>query len=227
MLKKLLITLSLCLLMAPAALAEDVAEESMTTEEAAPILCGGGCGDYWGGVYINVNTTVSAEVDTISLYASYAVDNGDSKVDTIDELNAAYKEMQSKLIKYGSVRRAGIYTYADWEYTNLYDGSISLKLTLNNNSQVEDVEDLMYRSGWDAWREMTMVSQTQAEMEAVPALKEMVQDKKEVYEEFLDSALGSISSINIYSWADTASYDVDSNTVILNVYADATYSTMQ
>ncbi len=232
MIKKYLIALSLSLLMAPAAFADElVTEDLVTTEEVmitedSAMLCGGGCG-YWGGIYINVNTTVSTEVDTVSLYGNLYIENAESKMDAVDELNAAYKNIQSTLSKYGTVNRTGVYTYSDWEYTGMYDGSLSIKVTLSNTAQTEGVEDLLYKNGFDSWREITVVSATGAEKEAVPTLKELIADKKEVYEELLESKLGSISNVNVYSWADSTSFDPATNMVDMFVYADVTYNTAQ
>lgn len=230
MLKKYILALSLSLVLAPAAFADEVVTSDALADETTAVevtedavLCGGGCG-YWGGVYINVNTVVSAEVDGISLYGNLYIDNSSSKTDAVDDLNAAYKKIQTALSKYGVVNRTGIYTYADWEYTNMFDGSLSIKVTLNNPTQVEGVENIMYEQGFDAWREVTVVSNTEAEKAAVPTLKGLISDKKEVYEELLGSMLGSVSNINIYSWADSTSYNATTNTVDVMVSADVTYN---
>lgn len=233
MLKKYFLALTLSLMIAPAAFADEVmtttSEDEIvetTTTVEDPILCGGGCG-YWGGVYINVNTTVTAEVEGISLYGNFYVTGADSKIDAVDELNAAYKEIQSALTKYGVVNRTSIYTYSNWEYTNTFDGNMSIKVTLNNPTQVEGVEDVMYKHGFDSWREVTLVSSTDAEKSAVSTLKSLMADKKEVYEELLGSMLGSISNISIYSWADSTSYNADTNMVNVSVFADVTYNVNQ
>ncbi len=230
MIKKYLLALSLSLMLAPSAFADEVTttealvEETIVSEDA--MLCGGGCG-YWGGIYINVSTLVTAEVDTVSLYGTYTIDNADSKTDAVDQLNAAYKDIQNTLSKYGVVRRAGVYSYADWEYTGMYDGSLSIKVTLNNNSQTEGVEDIMYKNGFDSWREITLVSNTAAEKSAITTLKELIAEKKEVYEELLENRLGSISNLNVYSWADSTSYNPETNMVDVMVSADLTYNTLQ
>lgn len=228
MFKKYFLALALSLMVAPAALAEElVIEDELTTVTMAEdtMLCGGGCG-YWGGVYINVYTTVSAEVDSVSLYANYYIDNAESKEDAVEELDAAFEDIKSTLTKYGTVVRTGVYTYTDWEYTGMYDGSLSVRVDLNNASQTEGVEDLLYANGFDSWREVTVTSLTSAEKTAVPTLKEMIADKKEVYEEFLESDLGSISSVNIYSWPDSTSFDPSTGMVDVFVYADVTYNTL-
>jgi hypothetical protein len=231
MIKKYLLALSLSLMLAPSAFAEELAISEISETDAVAVedsamLCGGGCG-YWGGVYINVSTTVSAEVDTVSLYGSYYIDNAESKTDAIDELSEVYKTVQSQLSKYGTVHRTGISTYSDWEYTNMYDGSISIKVTLFDSAQTEGVENIMYKNNFDAWREITVVSTTAAEKEAVPTLKGLIADKKEVYEELLENELGAISNVNVYSWADSYSFDPSTNMVNVMVYADVTYNTAQ
>lgn len=222
-------------MLAPSAFADELVstdELTVTETEVVPVedsatLCGCGGGGYWGGVYINVSTTVSAEVDTVSLYGSYYIDNADSKTDALDELTEVYKDIQSQLSKYGTVHRTGMSTYTDWEYTNMYDGSLSIKVTLFDSMQTEGVENILYKNSFDAWREVTVVSQTDAEKEAVPTLKGLIADKKEVYEELLGNELGSISNVNVYSWSDAYTFDAKTNTVDMMVYADVTYNTAQ
>lgn len=220
-------------MLAPTAFADELTDTlvtdpvaTITTTETSPMLCGGGCG-YWGGVYINVNTTISAEVDKVNLYANFYIDNAESKIDAIDQLTAAYKDIQSKLSKYGTVHRTSISNYADWEFTNLYDGSLSIKVTLFNNYQTEGVEELLYKNGFDNWREVTVLSATDAEKEAIPTLKGLIADKKEVYEELLGNSLGNISNVNVYSWPDATTFDPATNMVDVMVYADITYNTAQ
>ena len=168
MIKKYLLALSLSLMLAPSAFADELViiedeltetETEVVTFEDTAMLCGGGCG-YWGGVYINVNTTVSAEVDTVSLYGSYYLDNAESKTDAIDELSDVYKDIQAQLSKYGTVHRTGMSTYTDWEYTNMYDGSLSIKVTLFDSIQTEGVENILYKNSFDAWREVTVVAKS-------------------------------------------------------------------
>lgn len=228
MIKKYLLALSLSLMLAPSAFADElvISETEVVPVEDSAMLCGGGCG-YWGGVYINVSTTVSAEVDTVSLYGSYYLDNAETKTDAIDELAEVYKDIQAQLSKYGTVHRTGISTYTDWEYTNMYDGSLSIKVTLFDSVQTEGVENVLYKNGFDAWREITVVSSTDAEKEAVPTLKGLIADKKEVYEELLGNKLGAISNVNIYSWSDAYSFDPTTNMVNVMVYADVTYNTAE
>jgi hypothetical protein len=198
----------------------DAIEEEMVSEDM-PILCGGGCG-YNPGIYISVNTNVVVEADKVYLHGSFTVDNAMSKKEAVQEMISIYKDMQSKLSEYGTVQRTGIYSYADWEYTNLYDGSLSIKVTLTKPSKVEMAENVMYENGFDSWREV-MVSNVNGEKKATPTLKELIKEKKGVYEDILEYSLGEISGLNIYSWADGTSYDPKTNMVNLFVNADVTY----
>lgn len=217
------------LLLAPSAFAETVeetTEETMveeveiTSEDA--YLCGGGC-YYDSGIYFSVNTTVEVEADKIYLYGSYVIENAESKKAAVAELAEVYQDIQTKLASYGTVRRTGVYSYTDWEYTNLYDGSLSIKVDLSNKSKVEDAEDVMYENGFDSWREVVVLDTVAGEKEGIATLKELIREKKDVYEEILEYTLGSISGLNIYSWTDASTYDPKTNMVNLSVYADVTY----
>lgn len=226
-------------MLAPSAFADELvttdAAETTVTEEAVtttdsiaidPILCGGGCG-YWGGVNINVSTVVSAEADQVNLYGNYYIDNASSKADAVDELSKAFKDIQAKLSKYGTVRRTSMSTYMDWQYTDMFDGNLSIKVTLNDNAQVDGVEDLLYKNGFDSWREVLVLDSSAAEKAAVSTLKTLIEAKKGVYEELLGSALGSVSGVSVYSWADSTTFDPVTNTVDVMVYADMTYNTAE
>lgn len=225
MLKKLAISLLGIFILAPSAFAgtteETTYEEVEITEDAA-YLCGGGC-YYDSGIYFSVNTTVEVEADKVYLYGSYTIENAESKKAAVEEMAALYKDIQSKLSEYGTVRRTGVYSYTDWEYTNLYDGSLSIKVDLTNKAKVEDAEDVMYENGFDSWREVVVLNTASGEKLAIPTLKELIQEKKEVYEGILDYSLGSISGLNVYSWTDGTTYNPKTNTVSLSVYADVTY----
>ncbi|QQR55625.1 hypothetical protein IPG41_03675 [Candidatus Peregrinibacteria bacterium] len=233
MIKKYLIALMFSLMLAPAAFADEALTETVEAVETVvvsentmvsePMLCGGGCG-YWGGVYINVFTTVSAEVDGVTLFGNYYLDNAESKEAAVEELDEVYNEIRSTLSKYGTVMRTGIYTYSDWEFTGMYDGNLSIRVDLNNPTQTEDIENILYRNGFENWREVKVSNLVAAEKAAVPTLKDLMAAKKEVYEEFLESGLGSIANLNIYSWADSTSYDPSTNMVDVMVYADVTYN---
>lgn len=229
MFKRTLLALSLGLFFAPSAFADEVlvtdempAEETTVSADSA-VLCGCGGGS-WGGVYVNVNTMVSAEVGTINLYGNFYVDNAETRLAAVQELNAAYRDIKETLSKYGTVRRTGIYTYSDWEYTNMFDGSISVKVVLDKASQVEAVENLLYENSFENWREVMLVSASATEKEAVSTLKDLLADKKSVYEELLSENLGAVSNVNVYNWVDSNSYDADTNEVDVTVYADVTYS---
>ncbi len=236
MIKKYLLALSLSLMLAPSAFADELlttdaaatVEEAIVSEDVAidPILCGGGCG-YWGGVNVNVSTVVSAQAGKVNLYGSFYLDNASSKADAVDELSKAFKDIQAKLSKYGTVRRTGMSTYADWQYTDMFDGSLSIKVTLNDNAQVDGVEDLLYKNSFDSWREVTVLDSSAAEKAAVSTLKTLIEAKKGVYEELLGSDLGSVSGVSVYSWADSTTFNPVTNTVDVMVYADMTYNTAE
>ena len=238
MIKKYLLALSLSLMLAPSAFADelvttDAAAETTVTEVTAttdvavdPILCGGGCG-YWGGVNINVSTVVSAEADQVNLYGSYYITSASSKADAVDELSKAFKDIQAKLSKYGTVRRTAMSTYASWQYTDTFDGSLSIKVTLNDNGQTEGVEELLYKNSFDSWREVLVRDTSAAEISAVSTLKALINSKKGVYEELLGTTLGSVSGVNVYSWPDGSTFNPTTNMVDVTVYADVTYNTQQ
>lgn len=223
MLRKLLITLLGIFILAPSAFAGEVetVEEVEMTEDSA-YLCGGGC-YYDSGIYFSVHTTIEVEADKVYLYGTYTVENAESKKAAVTEMASIYKDIQSKLSDYGTVRRTGVYSYTDWEYTNLYDGSLSIKVDLSSKSKVEDAEDVLYENGFDNWRDVVVLNTASGEKEATPTLKELIEEKKDVYEGILDYALGSISGLNVYSWTDGTTYDPKTNTVELSVYADVTY----
>lgn len=206
------------------AMASDVPTE--TTTSAEPALCGGGCVDpyyYQDGISFNISTTIDVSADKVYLYGTYTVDNMASKLEAVQEMSAVYKDIQAKMADYGTVRRTGVYSYADWEYTNLYDGSLSIKVDLTKKSKLEEAEELLYENGFDNWTEIVVLNTTSAEKLAVPTLKTLMAEKKANYEEMLDYALGAISGLSMYSWVDSTTYDVDTNKVTLTVSADVSY----
>lgn len=224
-LKKLSVALLLSLSITPTAFGADAVITAEAKSEVAT-LCGGGCVDpyyYSDTISLNVYTTVDVSADKIYVYGTYTVDNAETKLDAVNEMSTVYNDIKAKLSDYGTVRRTGVYSYADWEYTNLYDGSLSIKIDLSNKSKLEEVEESLYENGFDNWNEVIVLNTSSAEKLAVPTLKTLIQDKKENYEALLDYDLGSISGLSMYSWVDSTTYDADTNKVTLTVSADVSY----
>ncbi len=227
MFKKLTLTLLGIAMLTPSAFAEmvdttetAVVEEAIVSEDA--ILCGGGC-YYNDGIYFNVTTTVVVEADKVYLYGDYTLDNAASKEAAVEEMAELYKDIRAQLSSYGTVTRTGVYTYSDWEYTNLYDGYLSIKVDLSNKGKVEEAENVLYKNGFSSWREVYVEDTVSGEMLAATTLKGLIADKKSVYEEILEYSLGEIGGLSIWSWADSNSYNAQNNTVNLSVWADVTY----
>jgi len=216
-LKKLSVAILLAFALVPNAFA---------TTDAEPMLCGGGCVDpyyYQDGISFNVSTTVEVSADKVYLYGTYTVDNAESKLEAVQEMSAVYKDIQTKMAEYGSVRRTGVYSYSDWEYTNLYDGSLSIKVDLTKKSKLDEAEELLYENGFDNWTEVVVLNTTSAEKLAVPTLKTLIAEKKANYEDLLDYTLGTVSGLSMYSWVDSTTYDATTNIVTLTVSADVSY----
>lgn len=221
MLKKLLLSLCVLSLMAPAAFA-DATEDLTTTVEEDSVLAP----DYYyetDGTYFTVSTTTEVEADAVYVYGSYVVENAATRREAILETRDAYKSLQSDLSGYGSLRRTGIYAYADWEYTNLYDASLSVRIKLSDPSDLTEVEDLMYEAGFDNWFEAIVEDTTSAESAVTSVLTKLIDAKKEVYEAVLGYKLGDADGLTIYSWPDSTSFNEATGMVDVMVSASVWY----
>jgi hypothetical protein len=232
--KKILTAILLSAILVPTAFAATEVKttsdsDPLTTvpaESSLPTLCGGGCSDpysYGDMIYLDVYTTVDVKADKVNIYGTYYVDNTASKTDAIQDMRQAYTDLQTALKGYGTLHRTGIYTYADWEYTNLYDGNLSVKFELSNKSKLDEVTDLFYDADFDNWSEALVTDTSVAEKSVISTLKSLIKAKKENYESILDYTLGSIASLSIYSWADSTTYDQDTGLVTVTVSANLSY----
>ncbi len=219
MLKKILISLCVLTLMAPAAFA-DVTEDLTTVEEESMTTS-----DYYGmgGTYFTVSTTTEVEADAVYVYGSYMVDNATTRQEAIAEMRDAYRSLQSTLSSYGNLKRTSVYAYTDWEYTNLYDASLSVRIKLSDTSDLSEVEDLMFEAGFDNWFEAIVTDTTSAESSVAKTLTKLIEAKKKVYEEVLGYQLGTTDGLTIYSWPDSSTFEENTGTVDVTVSASVWY----
>ncbi len=219
MFKKLLLSLCVLSLMAPAAFA-DTTEDLTTVEEDSMLVP-----DYYGstGTYFTISTTTEVSADAVYVYGSYVVDNAATRQEAVKEMRDAYRSLQSTLSGYGSLKRTSIYAYADWEYTNLYDASLSVRIKLNDTGDLTEVEDMMFEAGFDNWFEATVNDTTNAESAVAKTLTKLIEAKKKVYEEVLGYKLGSADGLSIYSWPDSSTFDEETGMVDMTVSASVWY----
>lgn len=222
MLKKLTLSLLTLALLAPSAFADTVEELTIVEEESE--LCGCG-GDYYGSneVYFTVNTTTTVEADRVYMYGSYTVENASTRKEAVQELRDVYEAIQESVGDYGTVRRTSIYTYMDWEYTNLYDASLSIRVDLTDFESLTTVEDMLYEAGFDNWYEAVVMDTTAAEGKVAKAINTMIESKKEVYEEILGYQLGKVDGLSLYSWPDSSTFDSETGLVEVMVSASVWY----
>lgn len=228
--RALSLLLTLCLSLFGASLA--YAEETDGTEETEAISeteatcvdygCGGG-GYYDPGMYLNVWTTVSAKATEVYFYASYEVSGQSSKTSATTKLQSEYVSIKNKLQSYGTVKRTGMYTYSDWYDPSKYAGSLSITVELNNVKDYAMVEDILYTESFSPWADIRVENLADAEADAAEELRDLLDQEEETYETILGYALGAISSLSLYSWVDSTSFDAETRMVDVTVSADAWY----
>jgi hypothetical protein len=224
MFKKFFLATALALFMVPTVFAGTGGEMLTTTEvtaESSMMPCYD-CG-YGSGISLNVSTVVSTEADHIYLYGSYNVYAVDSKKEAVQELASVFADLKAATGDYGILTRSSVYTYSNWEYTNLYDGSLSVRLELTDHSALNDVEDLFYEKNFDNWADIQVTDTNAVKRSAVTTLKSMIKEQKSIYEELLEYSLGRIAGLSIYTTVDSSTYDPETNLVDVTVWADVSY----
>ncbi len=201
-------------------------EEELTTTTDS--MCGCGGGGYYGGsgIGFNVSSMVYVEADSVAFNADYSVNGSPSREDAMAKLKAAYADAKQSLQGYGTVKRTGMNVWSDTWTTpgeEVFTGSISLEVKLNNFRNTSEVEEILYNNGFTAWMNVMVDDTTAAEAKAVADLQKKMKAKKGVYEELLGYELGAVSALNLYSWVDTWNYDPETNLVRVNVSADVFY----
>lgn len=212
---------------------EAVTEEETTTEEVKgeevveETMCidyGCGGGGYWGsGIYISASATESVKATEIYFYASYEITGQSSKTAATTKLQSEYVNIKNKLEEYGTVKRTGMYTYTDWYDPSKTAGSLSVSVQLDNVTDYSAVEDLLYTEGFSPWADIRVKSLADVEASVAAELRELLDQKEETYSTILGYALGSISSLSLYSWVDSYTFDAETGMVDVTVTADAWY----
>jgi hypothetical protein len=207
---------------------EEIQMEDEIVEVTTDSMCGCGGGGYYGGsgIGFNVSSMVYVEADSVAFNADYSVNGSPSREDAMAKLKAAYSDAKQSLQGYGTVKRTGMNVWSDtWTVPGeeVFTGSISLEVKLNNFRNTSDVEEILYNNGFTAWMNVMVDDTTAAEAKAVSDLQKKMKAKKGVYEELLGHELGEVSALNLYSWVDTWNYDPETNLVRVNVSADVFY----
>lgn len=226
MFKKSLFSCILALFIVPTAFADEaLAEDPVAGGGDASAICYD-CG-YTNGISFTVSSVVNSTADKILLYGTYTVYELESKKDAINELNTAFSTLRSATSKYGVLTRSSVYTYSDWQYTNLYDGSLSVRLELTNHGAYETVQNIFYDNNFDIWTDIQVLNPGAIEKSAVADLKSQIADQKNVYEQILDYTLGRITGLSMYTSVDSSTFDSDTNTVDVTVWATISYDAQE
>jgi hypothetical protein len=180
------------------------------------------CG-YYGGISFSVSSVVSTNANKIYVYGTYTTYEGSSKKEVVQDLAAAFADLKAATTGYGVLTRSSLYTYSDWQYTNMYDGTLSVRLELSNHSALEEVEELFYEKNFDVWTDVQVTNIGSVEKSAIADLREMIAEQKEIYEELLGYDLGRIAGLSLYTTVDSTTYNPDTNTVEATVWATVSY----
>lgn len=228
--------LALFLLAAPVTFAADEEvmnvdepEEAMVEVEAEESWIDPCCdygGGYYGQTYINVSTTMMAEVEQVSLTANFTEYGYESRTEANNALQAKYDSIKQSLQGYGKVTRTGMYVYESWEKEGSYEGNLSIRVTLTNMGDYEKVDSILYRSGFSSWLELKVDEETLLNLEVAAGdqLKSMLERKESLYEKILGYELETIKGLSLYSWVNSyEGFDPATGQVEVQISADAWY----
>ncbi|KKT74743.1 MAG: hypothetical protein UW70_C0046G0001, partial [Candidatus Peregrinibacteria bacterium GW2011_GWA2_44_7] len=111
-----------------------------------------------------------------------------------------------------------------WDGVPSYSGSLSIQMHLDSLGDYNRVEDILYIEGFSPWVNIIVNDTSDEELAAADTLDQLADKKELVYEKLLGYELGNRTNVNLYTWADSFTFDPETGMVQAMISADFWYS---